>query len=91
MTVDPLDPHDPESSLELLANPYMMERPRLEGTPRVELPGLDEVDWAGLTDAYGPANCRRDDPFPRELARRILAAYGAGDRGLPPDPSVRGT
>ena len=35
-------------------NPYAQMRPRRRAAT-IELSGLDDVDWAGLEDAYGPA------------------------------------
>lgn len=53
-------------------NPYAQSRPRRRA-PRFELAGLDEVPWAELEDAYGPATA-----VPSQL--RALASPDPADR-----------
>lgn len=46
--------HVPISEQEV-ADPYTQERPVRAAAPRVELPGLHDVDWSCLEHAYGKA------------------------------------
>jgi hypothetical protein len=55
-----LDPNDPCVDLALVRDPYMRERPRLAGSPQVELDGLGSIDWASLFDGVRDGAVRSD-------------------------------